>query len=767
MASTPQALNNAMSAKELAQSIAAAVGGSLVPYGDNSFSVRCPAHDDSHPSLSVSYADGRPLVHCHAGCSQQSVISALKQKGVWPKVVRSIPGSNDRSPLSPVDVFSDDPPRPEWIFPRVKFDDKTHAFYTGHWLYRSEDGTIIGAVARYDTSTAKEKSFRPYFRPNASGGFGPGHVAGQAHTLYQLDRLANEPADAPIWITEGEQACSALAELGALSTTSCNGSKSPQKSDWSPLSGRDLIIWPDADQPGIEYATKVHALCEALGAKSIRFVDLQKFSEIQEIDPGWDAADWVRAQGCDLSMVPLTPKAPTHAAPLPAIVKKPAESSSSPDSIFNANSKKPPKSSESGVSSATRFRRSPIFTPVVAPDANAKGQLLPTLATALHEIQRLFPNIAMNDFTNKIIIDDAYEFQEIDTDEIVLALRSHSEVNIPSQIVYRAINLYANRNSYHPVRDYLNALKWDGEPRIDHWLPDIFGCEASEYTMQAGKNFLIGAAARIMEPGIKMDFMLVLYGNQGEGKSTACKVLVGNESWFTSTLADPASKDFYEILSGHWVVELDEMDAFKNGRDSAIKSAISTSTDTYRPPYGRVTTAFPRQCVFIGTTNQPHFLKDASGNRRYWPVTVSEVRLDVLAQNRDQYWAEALHRFRAGESFHEMPESAFQVQESFRNVDPWETLVEQYLRGLMPRDCYPADLVFPPSSVTTLEILKYAIGVLPEKMDRRSETRAGNALRTLCWEPVRVRATGVNEKGVPFTRERRYYPPEDWDAVSR
>lgn len=760
MATTPASLDDAFSAKSLAESIASTVGGPAQPYGESSFMVRCPSHADKNPSLSVSFSDGKPLVHCHAGCTQSAVISALKLKGLWPKSSQPQHSlSQTHTQVHPSDVFSDRETPPSWIYARIKNGSSKHSSYSkysGHWMYRSADGEIIGAVARYD-GQGVSKSFLPFFKKLPNGGFAPGHISGQPHVLYQLDRLTTE-SDVDVWVPEGEQAAAALSDLGALATTSCNGSKSPQKTDWSPLASRHVIIWPDADSPGMAYAQQVAALCYAAGAASVRFVDLRAFSVFHEIDTGWDAADWVRSGGCDLNSVPLMD---SFKAFDPA---KQHPSQSVPITMPTKAPNPPAPKTTSGTQNAQQklFRRSRIYTEVTAPDVDKKGNLLPTLATALYEIQQLFPTLCMNDFTNKIFYDNDYEFQEFDTDEVCLSITARDNIVIPQQLVYRAINIHANRNSFHPVLNYLEGLVWDGEPRIDHWLPDIFGCPTTDYTMQAGKNFLIGAAARILKPGIKMDYMLVLYGKQGRGKSTACEVLVGDKSWFTPTIADPSSKDFYQILTGHWIVELSELDSFKNGRDSAIKSAISTSTDTYRPPYGRVTASFPRQCVFIGTTDKPEFLRDTAGNRRFWPITVSEIRLDLLAQNRDQYWAEAVHRFRAGETFHEMPDSTFEEQEFHRSVDPWEMVISQYLQGEAPREYYPPNSSVPPESVTTLELLKHALGLPFDKMDRRSESRVGSVLRALGWEPSRIRlsAEEMAARGLKTARERRYFPPK-------
>ena len=224
---------------------------------------------------------------------------------------------------------------------------------------------------------------------------------------------------------------------------------------------------------------------------------------------------------------------------------------------------------------------------------------------------------------------------------------------IARNTVAEAIETVARDNSYHPIRDWLEGLTWDGTSRLDSWLTDYFGAVAgkshsAEYLKEIGPKFLISMVARIYRPGAKVDYMLVLEGGQGSVKSSACRKLAGAE-FFSDALRDITSKDASQHLRGLWLIEVAELEAMSKAESTAMKAFITRSTERYRPPYGRKEVVEPRQCVFIGTTNEHAYLKDATGNRRFWPVAVGSIDLEVLERDRDQLFAEAAARFHAGE----------------------------------------------------------------------------------------------------------------------
>ncbi len=250
---------------------------------------------------------------------------------------------------------------------------------------------------------------------------------------------------------------------------------------------------------------------------------------------------------------------------------------------------------------------------------------------------------------------------------------------IGRETVLQAVELRAHERAFNPVRDYLDGLKWDGALRIEKWLSTYLGAELTMYTRAIGRMFLIAAVARIYDPGCKADYVVVLEGRQGSGKSRACAALGG--PWFSDSLPDVSrDKEAAQYLRGKWIIEISELSAIRRAEAEALKSFISRPIERYRPPYGRIEVIEPRQCVFVGTTNQSTYLSDETGGRRFWPVKVGQINVDALAADRDQLFAEAVAAYRAGDEWWPSPEFERKYikteQEARFEEDPWESEIE-------------------------------------------------------------------------------------------
>ena len=187
--------------------------------------------------------------------------------------------------------------------------------------------------------------------------------------------------------------------------------------------------------------------------------------------------------------------------------------------------------------------------------------------------------------------------------------------------ISRCVEAVARDAEFHPVRDYLKALSWDGTPRISGWLTRYLGAKGEEqYLAAIGRRWLISAVARVMRPGCQADHALVLEGLQGAGKSRTARALSVKAEWFADRLPDLHTADAAIQLAGVWVVELAELAAVRKAENEAVKAYLTRTHDNYRPPYGRYRVSVPRQCVFIGSTNESAYLTDRTGNRRFWPL---------------------------------------------------------------------------------------------------------------------------------------------------
>lgn len=255
---------------------------------------------------------------------------------------------------------------------------------------------------------------------------------------------------------------------------------------------------------------------------------------------------------------------------------------------------------------------------------------------------------------------------------------------------------------YHPIRSYLRALpRWDGLPRVEHLLVDYLGAHDSLYVREVTKKTLVAAVARVFRPGIKFDYMLVLSGPQGVGKSTLFQRLGG--TWFNDSLGmqDTKDKTGAEKLQGYWILEIGELAGIRKVEVESVKSFLSRQEDIYRPAYGRRTLKAPRQCIIVGSTNADMgFLRDSTGNRRFWPVHVRGVSTDKAPWNMSQWevgqvWAEAVQLYEAGETLYlqgEAAEMAIAEQVASMEADDRVGMVESYLDMILPLTWYEMSL---------------------------------------------------------------------------
>lgn len=365
----------------------------------------------------------------------------------------------------------------------------------------------------------------------------------------------------------------------------------------------------------------------------------------------------------------------------------------------------------------------------------------------------------LDEFGNRIALDRVPpwtggtrdEFTEIDALELSAWLGSPDRYTmaVGIELVMQCVEAAARRQKRHTVREYLANLVWDGTPRVERMFIDLFGADDSAYTRGAAPCLMVSAVSRILwqdptqpSKGSKVDFMVVLEGGQGAGKTTAVLELFTAE-WYAEATESPAHKDFYQTLRGRWAIEIGEMDSFSKADVSKVKQAITTRFDVYRPSYGRTARSFRRECVFVGTVNGDDYLRDATGARRFLPVSVGIVNIPALVEVRDQLWAEAVRLFKDGFEWWQLPPGAKREQDARFSEDVWTETILRWLDGKAPSSHYEhvgmeeRDKDGRVDECSVAELLGDCLRIDTARHDRTAQTRVGSIMRRLGWDKYR------------------------------
>ena len=250
----------------------------------------------------------------------------------------------------------------------------------------------------------------------------------------------------------------------------------------------------------------------------------------------------------------------------------------------------------------------------------------------------------------------------------------------------------AHQHRFNDVKKYLDSLEWDGVKRLDTLLIDYLGAEDNIYTRAVARKSLAAAVARVMVPGCKYDFMPILAGPQGIGKSTFLRIL--SRDWYSDSLSTFEGKEAAEVIQGIWINEVGELNGMSKSEINSVKQFLSKTDDVYREAYGRRTGRFPRRCVFFGTTNESEFLRDRTGNRRFWPVDLgahepSKSVFDDLETEVNQIWAEAVIAWKLGERLYltgKAAEISLEQHEIHRESSSKEGMVIDFVNRPVPLD---------------------------------------------------------------------------------
>ena len=289
---------------------------------------------------------------------------------------------------------------------------------------------------------------------------------------------------------------------------------------------------------------------------------------------------------------------------------------------------------------------------------------------------------------------DAKQWKDADDANLRLWLEKHYGITGKEKVA-DALTATLTRHSYHPIRDYLSGLTWDGTPRLERLVIDYIGADDNDLTRTMTRKHFTAAVARVFEPGCKYDYCLVLTGPEGAGKSTLFSKMGGQ--WFNDSITTTEGKEGMEQLRRAWIIEMGELAGIKRSEVENVKAFLSKKVDIYRAAYGRHTTDYPRQCVFCGTTNEALFLKGDTGNRRFWVIRIEPQKRKhrkwqtALDRDRDQLWAEAVHYYREGEKLYldeDMEALARKRQQEFNDDvdDPIFGMLQKFLDTKLPGD---------------------------------------------------------------------------------
>lgn len=387
-------------------------------------------------------------------------------------------------------------------------------------------------------------------------------------------------------------------------------------------------------------------------------------------------------------------------------------------------------------------------------DRDANGKIIKNERNINRALEASGISLSYDDFAYEYRIEglEGYgpELTDDTLDELYLLLQREYYFKPTFDDFRRVIKSAGRRARHHPIRDYLSGLEWDGVDRIDEWLTTFAGAPDTPLIRAQARIMLVAAVRRVRQPGCKFDEMVVFESPEGRNKSSALQLLAG-EQWFTDDAPLQAGpRETIERLRGRWIVECAELKGVRSIEIEQLKAFLSRSTDSATLKYERETTKFPRQCIFVGSTNEDNYLFASTGNRRFWPIPIEMFDLDNLARCRDQLWAEAAYWESKGESIRLAPElwgDARDMQSQREDVDEWVTLVASWLDH-EARDT--RNLLMPGGFRFTLaDIARGALGLEAQHFDTLKQKRLARCVKRCNWTPT-YKSNG-----------HRYWEPED------
>lgn len=538
--------------------------------------------------------------------------------------------------------------------------------------------------------------------------------------LYHLEALARHP-DATVLVVEGEKCVERAVQglQGYVAVTWAGGTPAWSKTDWRPLQGRQVLIWPDADEPGRKAAAAIAAHLHDLAA-SVRVINPNGAADgwdiADAIDQGWEEPRIQEFIGAHLSQAVVRPE-------------------SEPCILSTNESKAPPYGIESLPSPETHIPSAPVSYEQMGLDCDNNRIPYVTLSNASKILQ------SYTSFKDRIFFDEfrgqvyhtlrspiAQPWTDRDTRGVTVAIQQHLKLpKFNLDLIRQGITHAAECNSRHSLKDWLNSLVWDGNSRLETWLADCAGIDLTDYTLAVSRNWPIAMVARAYEPGCKMDNMPVLEGVSGLNKSQFLEILGGE--WYEAVPTEFGTKDFLQNIKGVWLAEIPDMTGFNRADHSTVISMLAIRFDKYRKAYGYESERHARTTIFAATSETDDYVADSRGKRRYWPVRCIDIDLSALREQRAQLFAEAVKCYREGAKWFEMPGSALAEQSERVTEDPWVGWILNYVNPEWDR-LIRTDM---PLRIPMDHILTDGLRLSATQQTVRDARRAGAILRANGW----------------------------------
>lgn len=697
--------------------------------------------------------------------------------------------------------------------PTFKHQYRTHDDITHTAAYRL-DGQLLGFVVRFKTSDGGKETLPYTWCTSAKDG-------ASRWTWKQWDEprplyipAQAKPGPRTVVLVEGERKADMLHALleaampGVYLVASWpGGCKAWKKALWDWLAGSTVLLWPDCDgkrepltasekaqclddaaldiakamkpllpahkQPGMAAMLGIGAL---LRDEHGCTVSLLPIPEPLTVPDGWDCADAIETDGWDADKVLALFG---RAQPLP---KSDDAAAGAGGKGGGGNGKKIEGPAEAGDGDTGNSKKLPWW---LKPYYDAdKGRWLTSrkMVIAVLRNDELLANVlGLNELSNNIDARQAWPWAHGKagpiTGSVDLMLGDYLTAtyglpSIPRAALIEAVETVAHSCRFHPFREYLTGLQHDGKSRIDKWLVyalgetvESLGPKVAEYLAQVGRFWLLGMVNRVMNPGCKFDYCPVLEGPGGFGKSTLVEVLAGTGFYSDTHFDVSRGKEGQEQVQGLVLYEIAELANFGKADIGLIKAFITAKVDRYRPSYGRTVEAFPRQCILVGTTNENTYLRDRTGNRRFWPVPVKKrINLQWVAKYRDLLLAEAFALYTAGVAYTPTFQDEARLFVPMQDKRLVETAVLSEMLHVLTRPVGlsgPAVFVNHLTEFVTLSQLTMALGVDAAKSNPGLEAQIRGYLDHEGWDRVKKQINGARAWG--YARPAMWPPVEAAD----